>query len=48
MDIDQKTFPKTISVIGDFRWQPKGDTLVAVLSYVLVVAGLYGSWSITD
>ena len=41
MDIDQKTFPKTISVIGDFRWQPKGDTLVAVLSYVLVVAGLY-------
>jgi hypothetical protein len=41
MEIDQRVLPGKMSSIGDIRWHPRRDTLVAILSYGLVVAGLY-------
>lgn len=34
------------SLLGDVRWQPGNDTLAAVISYLVVVAGLYTAFQI--
>lgn len=41
MEVGQKALPSRISTVGDIHWRPKLDTLVAILSYALVVAGLF-------
>jgi membrane protease YdiL (CAAX protease family) len=37
---------KSKPLLGDIQWKPKGDTLVAVVSYILVVAALYTAFQI--
>jgi membrane protease YdiL (CAAX protease family) len=35
-----------LSVVGDIRWEPTRDTLVALGSYLLVIAGLYTAFQV--
>lgn len=38
--------PRTLSIFDGFRWAPDRDTLVALLSYALVLAALYTAFQV--
>jgi len=46
MKIDQSVPSRSVPFIFDMRWRPKGETLAAVVSYLLVVFGLYTAFQI--
>ena len=35
-----------VSILGDLRWKPNRDTLTAIVSYLLVVSGLYTAFQV--
>ena len=39
--VDQKASGPGSAILGDLRWRPGRDTVAALISYVLVVGGLY-------
>jgi membrane protease YdiL (CAAX protease family) len=46
MTLNETTYSKPLSWLGDLHWEPAGDTLAAFISYLLVVAGLYTAFQI--
>ena len=46
MGLDQKTLQRTVSYWGEIRWDPKWDTLVVFISYLLVVSGLFTAFQV--
>jgi membrane protease YdiL (CAAX protease family) len=43
---DQNTSQPRFAILGDLRWKPDRDTLVALVSYAFVVLGLYTAFQV--
>lgn len=46
MQTIQEVLPRSVSAIYDMRWKPRGETLLAFISYILVLAGLYAAFQV--